>query len=150
MKLTGNFLSQDNVSKAKQRIILASLYLGTGEKEKQLVSDPKFQSYYLIFRGISTFRTLQNKAIFPQDNVSCSPKTQAIKTMLMTPPPPTPHAHPLVDYRCTGRFHLKSVPLSGSSIWKAGVGISQSNVHCIEKDIGRMDFQVFTGDFFAL
>jgi len=62
MKLTGNFFSQDNVSKAKQRIILASLYLGTGEKEKQLVSDPKFQSYYLIFRGIFTFRTLQNKA----------------------------------------------------------------------------------------
>lgn len=32
------FLSKDNVSKAKERIILASLYLGTGTKEQQLVS----------------------------------------------------------------------------------------------------------------
>ena len=31
--------SKDNVSKAKRRIILASLYLGTGAKEHQLVSD---------------------------------------------------------------------------------------------------------------
>ena len=31
--------SKDNVSKAKHRIILASLYLGTGAKEQQLVSD---------------------------------------------------------------------------------------------------------------
>ena len=39
------FFSQDNVSNAKQRIILASLYLGTGAKEKQLVSVSNLQSY---------------------------------------------------------------------------------------------------------
>ena len=33
------FLFKDNVSKANRRIILASLYLGTGEKEQQLVGD---------------------------------------------------------------------------------------------------------------